>query len=121
MEYNKITDKDCLCEGLGTSALITNDLPLSHQLKAVAICPGPNLAYFSDSFSLKQMVDHIYGRINILNTLRRPNMFVNELVLYVDYLKKKSGRIWKPRIATKPVTSIISKTTCSVESIIINS
>lgn len=89
IEYNKITDKDCLCEGLGTSALITNDLPLSHQLKAVAICPGPNLAYFSNSFSLKQMVDHIYGRINILNTLRRPNMFVNELVLYVDYLKKE--------------------------------
>jgi hypothetical protein len=55
----------------------------------VAICPGPNLAYFSGTFSLKQMVDHIYGRINILNNVPRPNMFLNELNLYVDHLKKE--------------------------------
>ncbi|HRH65516.1 MAG TPA: hypothetical protein PLU53_04415 [Bacteroidia bacterium] len=88
-EFKNITDKDCLCEGLGTGALIKNGLPLSHGLKAAAICPGPNLAYFSNSFSLKQMVDHIYGRKNILNSLRRPNMFVNELSLYVDFLKNE--------------------------------
>lgn len=35
------------------------------------------------------MVDHIYGRINILNAVERPNLFVNELKLYVDYLKKE--------------------------------
>ena len=35
------------------------------------------------------MVDHIYGRINITNSLYRPNMFINELKLYVDYLKKQ--------------------------------
>lgn len=35
------------------------------------------------------MVDHVYGRINILNSLKRPNIFVNELILYVEYLKKK--------------------------------
>ena len=35
------------------------------------------------------MVDHIYGRINILNTSERPNLFVKELSLYVDYLKKE--------------------------------
>ena len=34
------------------------------------------------------MVDHIYGRKNLLNSLRRPHMFVNELNLYIDYLKK---------------------------------
>jgi hypothetical protein len=35
------------------------------------------------------MVDHIYGRANILNTQQRPNLFVKELSLYVDYLKKE--------------------------------
>lgn len=83
----KIEEKDCLCEGLGTSALLKNKTKLSHGLKAVAICPGPNLAYFSGVFTLRQMVDHIYGRNNILNTVKRPHLFVNELKLYVDYLR----------------------------------
>lgn len=88
-EIEKIIEKDCLCEGLGASALIKNHAELSHKLKAVTICPGPNLAYFSGIFSLKQMVDHIYGRINILNNLHRPNLFINEMQLYLDYLKKE--------------------------------
>lgn len=82
-------EKDCLCEGLGAAALLINNTKLSHGLSAVAICPGPNLAYFSGIFSLKQMVDHIYGRINILNDRFRPNCFINELELYIDYLKKE--------------------------------
>ncbi len=91
-EYDNIVAKECLCEGLGAAALLKAGLPPSHKLTAVAICPGPNLAYFSGIFSLKQMVDHIYGRINVLNSVRRPNMFVNELVLYLDYLKNESGK-----------------------------
>lgn len=88
-EIEKVVEKDCLCEGLGASALLKNHTKLSHNLSAVTICPGPNLAYFSNTFSLKQMVDHIYGRMNILNKLNRPNIFVNELQLYFDYLKKE--------------------------------
>ncbi len=84
----QVEEKDCLCEGLGASALLTNNTKLSHNLSAVTICPGPNLAYFSGVYSLKQMVDHIYGRLNLLNTANRPNLFVNELQLYVDYLKE---------------------------------
>lgn len=91
-ECDNIVAKDCLCEGLGAAALLKTGIPPSHKLIAVAICPGPNLAYFSGIFSLKQMVDHIYGRINILNAEHRPNMFVNELVLYLDYLKNESGK-----------------------------
>lgn len=86
-EILKVIEKDCLCEGLGASALLKNKTKLSHNLSAVTICPGPNLAYFSNVFSLKQMVDHIYGRLNILNNLQRPNIFINELQLYVNYLK----------------------------------
>jgi len=88
-EFDRVTEKDCLCEGLGASALIKDGIPLSHQLSAVTICPGPNLAYFSGKFSLSEMVSHIYGRINLLNSLYRPNMFINELNLYMDYFKKR--------------------------------
>ncbi len=89
---SRIVEKDCLCEGLTAAALLKDGLPPSHNLTAVTICPGPNLAYFSGVFSLREMVDHIYGRTNILNALPRPNMFVNELALYVDYLKKEIGK-----------------------------
>ncbi|MCA0429984.1 MAG: hypothetical protein LCH32_05725 [Bacteroidetes bacterium] len=84
-----VKEKDCLCEGLGASALLVSKTKLSHNLSAVAICPGPNLAYFSGIYSFKQMVDHIYGKTNILNKLFRPNFFIKELELYVDYLKKE--------------------------------
>ncbi len=90
-EFDKIAEKDCLCEGLGASVLLKNKIPMLHKLKAVTICPGPNLAYFSKISSLRDMVDHIYGRINILNSVKRPNMFINELILYADYLKKEIG------------------------------
>jgi hypothetical protein len=35
------------------------------------------------------MVSHIYGRINLLNALPRANLFINELRMYVDYLKNE--------------------------------
>ncbi len=89
VEFDKIVEKDCLCEGLGSAVLLKGKMPLSHKLSAVTICPGPNLAYFSGVFSLSEMVGHIYGRLNILNSLPRPNMFINELRLYIDHFRKK--------------------------------
>jgi hypothetical protein len=88
-QLQKLSEKDCLCEGLTSSVRLKNQMKLSHKLSAITICPGPNLKWFSGIFSLKEMADHIYGRINITNTLYRPNMFINELKLYVDYLKKQ--------------------------------
>lgn len=88
-EVEKITEKDCLCEGLGASVLLKHKAPLSHKLKAVTICPGPNLAYFSKKVTLKSMFDHIYGRDSVLNSSYRPHMFVNELKLYTEYFKKE--------------------------------
>jgi hypothetical protein len=35
------------------------------------------------------MVDHIYGRVNLLKDVHRPHMFINELNLYIDYLEEK--------------------------------
>src|SRR5690606_13225681 len=91
-ETEKVLEKDCLCEGLAVPALIKNKRTLPHNLSAVTICPGPNLAYFSGIFSLHEMVDHIYGRRNILNDEKRPSVFLKELKLYVDYLQKEMDK-----------------------------
>ncbi|MCF8449990.1 MAG: hypothetical protein K9G49_09000 [Taibaiella sp.] len=88
-EMQRVTEKDCLCEGLSVSALLKGNINVAHKLTAVTICPGPNLAYFSGTFTLPQMVGHIYGREHILNSVPRPNMFINELNIYVDYLKNE--------------------------------
>ena len=69
--------------------LVKNNIPVPHNLTATSICPGPNLAYFSGIHSLRDMVEHIYGRTNILNSVPRPYIFVNELVLYAEYLRKE--------------------------------
>jgi len=87
-KIDAVTEKDCLCEGLATSAYLAYDLLKPRENSAVAICPGPNLAYFSGSFSLEEMVKHIYGKLNLLADIPRPNIFINELKLYVDYLRK---------------------------------
>jgi hypothetical protein len=86
--FEAITEKVCLCEGLCTSAYIKNKLLKPRENTAVSICPGPNLSYFSRIYSLKEMVSHIYGREEITFKMSRPNLFINELNLYVDYLKK---------------------------------
>ena len=88
-KFDEIIAKDCLCEGLSSTVLLKNHIPVHHHLEAVAICPGPNLAYFSKTFSLEEMVDHIYGRINALNARYRSHVFINELKMYIDYLKEE--------------------------------
>jgi hypothetical protein len=87
-KFNEITEKICLCEGLAAPAYLKNDILKPKESTAVAICPGPNIAYFSGKFSLDEMVSHIYGKLNLLNDTNRPNLFVNELNLYVEYLEK---------------------------------
>jgi len=100
-----VVEKDCLCEGLGASALLKDGLTPAHNLKAVSVCPGPNLAYFSGVFSLKQMIDHIYGRTNLLNSVKRSNFFVNELRMYVDYFEKELKKNTE-QLTTKKLRSL---------------
>ena len=80
-KIQQVLDKMCLCEGLGNSALTNMDINSSPGGIGVAICPGPNMAYFDRICSLKDMVSHIYGRINIINHPNRPHMFAKELRL----------------------------------------
>ena len=88
-ESDKIIEKSCLCVGLGTSALLKYNLDTKIEGEGVSVCPGPNMAYFSETMSLKEITDHIYGRANVLKMTDRPNMFIKELSIYTDYLKNK--------------------------------
>ncbi|WP_221393491.1 hypothetical protein [Dyadobacter sp. NIV53] len=87
-QVNAVTEKLCLCEGLSTATLIKHRLLRPNENHAVSICPGPNLAWFSKVYSLGEMVDHIYGRVDLLAGVARPNMFINELNLYVEHYRK---------------------------------
>lgn len=88
-QYDKITVKSCLCAGLVMTAYTENDLLKSSDGKGISVCPGPNMAYFSKKATLAEMVGHIYGKINLLNDTYRPNMYIKELGMYIDYLIKE--------------------------------
>ncbi|MCE7053498.1 hypothetical protein LZF95_02330 [Algoriphagus sp. AGSA1] len=88
-EMDIVKAKDCLCEGLGAPAILASGETPRRNLTAVTICPGPNLAYFNGIYSLKEMTDHIYGKLSLKSASERPHVFVKELQLYVSYLKKE--------------------------------
>lgn len=86
--YQKIVEKACICVGLGTPALLINNLDRKIEGDAVSVCPGPNIAYYSEIKKLNEMCSHIYGREDIAVADKRPHMFIKELSMYVDHLKE---------------------------------
>jgi hypothetical protein len=90
-QLTEVLDKECLCVGLSNAAAITYDHLFVKKQHAVNICPGPNLVNFSEIVSLQTMVDHIYGRTDILANKERPHVFIAELDLYIDYLREELG------------------------------
>ena len=88
ISLNNIFEKTCLCVGLAAPAIINNNIK-AKESKAVSICPGPNLAYFSNEMSLQEISQHIYGIKESSVRKDRPHFFVKELELYVKYLKEK--------------------------------
>ncbi len=87
-KFSQVTQKSCICHDLGEPAIMKNHLGNGHP-HFTAVCPGPNLAYFSKISTLQEMIDHIYGRMNLLNATYRPHMFIKELKMYVDYFIKE--------------------------------
>lgn len=88
--YNKLKEKVlaklCICHELGGNATV----PLGIDPDADSVvCCGPGIANFSKISTLQEMVDHIYGRLSLLTSSDRPHMFVKELGLYIDYLRKE--------------------------------
>lgn len=82
-----IVQKTCLCEHLGNGALIALGI-IKEENHPQAICPGPNIAWFNKIYTLREMVDHIYGRGPSLVPPERPHMFAKEIVMYVDYFER---------------------------------
>lgn len=99
--YKNITDKICLCVGLTTSSYIKQGIDRKDKKTAVSICPGPNIAYFSKLLFLEEIVDHIYGKVNLIQSKNRSHVFVNELNLYVEYLKNDIAQSMKDLTAKK--------------------
>ncbi|MCE5243376.1 MAG: hypothetical protein ABFD98_00730 [Syntrophobacteraceae bacterium] len=86
--YEAITQKACLCNDLGGAAMLTHELREEEDRPShPAVCPGPNLAYFTGPYTLEQMIDHIYGRRDLLDGVDRPNMFISELGMNIDFLE----------------------------------
>jgi hypothetical protein len=85
----KITEKSCLCVGLANASYLENDIKIKGQAQGVVICPGPNMAYFDQEVSLNDMLHHIYGNKSVLRANNRPNLFVKELKMYIDYLRNE--------------------------------
>lgn len=92
-ELESIVEKSCICVGLGTAALVVNELDTKVEGAGVSVCPGPNMAYFSEIVSLEKMADHIYGRENIITRTDRPFFFLKELKMYVDYYRNKMEEV----------------------------
>ena len=87
-KFDKIIDKACICVGLGTASLLNYGVDTKTEGTGVSICPGPNMAYFSNEMNLIEITDHIYGR-DFVSEENRPNLFMKELSLYIEYLKNK--------------------------------
>jgi len=83
---NDILSKSCICNDLAGGATIRYGIDPDAN---TAVCCGPNIVNFSKIASLQEMVDHIYGRISLLSNKHRPHMFINELIIYIDYLKNE--------------------------------
>ena len=84
----QIIEKTCLCMGLAATAVINYGVQ-TRESKGVSICPGPNMAYFDQELTLKAMSNHIYNGSQGIVRADRPNMFVNELEMYLSYLSEK--------------------------------
>lgn len=84
----EVAEKTCICYHLGNGVLEKVGAIAPGSAPAM-ICPGPNLAWFDRTYSLEEMVDHIYGRGRALTPARRPHMFAKELMMNVEYLEKR--------------------------------
>ena len=82
-------DKSCICLDLSGSSRRVLGIDTNAD---VAVCPGPNLAYFQRRASLDEMTAHIYGRQRLPLHPERPSMFTKEFDLALGEQMKKRSR-----------------------------
>ena len=85
----QVTVKSCICHDL--AGVATSSLGIDPDAKP-AVCCGPNAVYFSKVAKLREMVDHIYGRVRLPIAANRPHMFLKELSLHLDQLREEVAR-----------------------------
>ena len=83
--------KACICHHLGNGALV--DLGIARPGLPVAVCPGPNIAWFDREYTLREMVDHVYGRGASLVPASRPHCLAKELEMVVDHFVRRASDI----------------------------
>ncbi|TYP94798.1 hypothetical protein LX73_0087 [Fodinibius salinus] len=88
----KVLNKACLCDHLGNGVLINLGILAEHRAPQ-AICPGPNIAYYDGEYTLREMVDHIYGCSESIADEDRPHMFAKEVTMYVDYVEELAEQL----------------------------
>ncbi len=91
--------KSCICHDLAGSATLKNRIDPN---ATSAVCCGPGIVDFSRIATLKEMVDHIYGRLSLLTNPDRPHMFIRELNLYVDYLRDEIDKFSAGILSSAP-------------------
>jgi hypothetical protein len=96
-------DHGALCERVEAPQCICHDLGGDiKRLRGIevdvtpAICPGPSARHFRRDHTLDELVDHIYGRADLLAGEERPHQLITELMLYVDFLADEIERHGTP-------------------------
>jgi len=97
-QTDAVVAKACICHDLAGSATVPNEIDPAAR---TAVCCGPNTVYFSRVARLREMVDHIYGRAQLPLKAERPHMFLKELSLHVDRMKKDLDRRARGLVAAK--------------------
>lgn len=82
--------KACLCRDLAGG--VEHKLEMRNR-SHTSVCTGPNIVNFSRRTSLAGMVDHIYGRTNLITREERLDMLVREAELYVEYYVRELERV----------------------------
>ena len=91
--------KTCLCRDLAGGVEGKNSIKnRSHT----SVCTGPNIVNFSRLASLNEMVDHIYGRTQLISQANRPHVFVREAELYLDFARTELDRFSLDLSSRKP-------------------
>jgi hypothetical protein len=85
----QVTAKACICHDLAGVATLSHGIDPDDR---AAVCCGPNVVYFSQVARLREMVDHIYGRMRLPLATNRPHMFLKELSLHLDQLREELSR-----------------------------
>lgn len=89
-QEDAVTAKACICHDLAGGAAVTRGIDPDAR---TAVCCGPNSAYFQRRAKLREMIDHIYGRIRLPLAADRPHMFIKELSLHVARLREEAARL----------------------------